>query len=248
MFAAAGAHAIADRAATGATLSPGGRGGGLGGVMWAAIPALLKIVTRANETITSLLLNYVAAIVLNWLVFEPWKDPQSLGQAYSTELIGSQRLPILWGNRVNIGIVLGPIAAIAVFFLLRRSRWGFRLQVLGGNPDAARRAGFNVAGLTVSALLVGGALAGLAGFVELAGVEGRLRPDIMPGYGYIAFLAAWLARHHPIRVIGAAFVLAAIAVGGNGLKISAGLSGAAVNILMGMVLLVGRGWGRKEQG
>jgi simple sugar transport system permease protein len=244
--ATAAGQALGDGTPMWFTLTVMGLAGAVGGLAWAALPALLKVTMRANETITSLLLNYVAAIILSWLVFGPWKDPSSLGQAYSEELVGAQRLPILWGSRVNAGILVAPIAALVVFVILRWSRWGFRLQVFGGNPDAAFRAGFSVRLLAVSALTAGGALAGLAGFVELAGIEGRLRPDIMPGYGYIAFLAAWLARHHPLRAVVSAFVLAAIAVGGNGLKISAGLSGAAVNILMALVLLAVLGWGGKE--
>ncbi len=241
------AYALGDGTSRLTTLLVMGGAAAVGGMMWAAIPAVLRVVTRANEAITSLLLNYVAAFALNWLVFEPWKDPTSLGQAYSEALTESQRLPIMWGSRVNVGIVLAPIAAMVVFVLLRSTRWGFRLRVLGGNPDAAFRAGFHVRWLAFSAMIAGGMLAGLAGFVEIAGVEGRLRPDVMPGYGYVAFLAAWLARHHPLRAIAAAFVLAAIAVGGTGLKISAGLSGAAVNILMALVLLAVLGWGRRSE-
>lgn len=243
----AAAHLLGDGGATAPTLVVMAGAAAIAGALWAAIPAALKAFTRANETITSLLMNYLAIILLNWIVFEPWKDPASLGQAYSEELTGPQRLPILWGSRVNVGILIAPIAAVVVFVALRHSRWGFRLRVLGGNPDAAHRAGFSVTALWASALCAGGALAGLAGFVEIAGIEGRLRPDVMPGYGYVAFLAAWLARHDPFRAIGAAVVLAAIAVGGNGLKISAGLSGAAVNILMALVLLAVLGWGRKAR-
>jgi simple sugar transport system permease protein len=241
------AYALGENTSQPVSLVVMGLAAALGGMAWAAIPALLRVVMRANEAITSLLLNYVAATFLSWLVFEPWKDPTSLGQAYSEALTESQRLPIMWGSRVNAGILIAPIAAIVVFVLLRSTRWGFRLRVLGGNPDAAFRAGFRVRWLAFSAMAAGGMLAGLAGFVEIAGVEGRLRPDVMPGYGYVAFLAAWLARHHPLRAVLAAFVLAAIAVGGTGLKISAGLSGAAVNILMALVLLAVLGWGRRSE-
>lgn len=240
------AYALGDGRSTAVNLVVMALAAATGGMLWAAIPAILRVTTRANEAITSLLLNYVALIFLNWLVFEPWKDPTSLGQAYSEALTETQRLPILWGSRVNVGILIAPIAAVVVFVLLSATRWGFRLRVLGGNPEAAFRAGFRVRWLAFSAMAAGGMLAGLAGFVEIVGVEGRLRPDVMPGYGYVAFLAAWLARHQPLRCVLAAFVLAAIAIGGNGLKISAGLSGAAVNILMALVLLAVLGWGKRS--
>ena len=221
-----------------------GIGGAAAGAAWALIPALLKVWLRTNEAIVSLLLNYVAVIVLTWLVFEPWKDPRSTGQAYSTSLPRDERLPILWANRVHVGIILAVAAAIGIWLLFRSTRWGFKLQVLGGNPEAARRAGLKVGSLAVAAMALGGALAGLGGMLEVTGVESRLRPGIMVGFGYIGFLASWLARHDPLKCILAAFVLAAIAIGGNGLKISAGVSGAAVNVLMALVLLAVLGFAR----
>jgi ABC-type uncharacterized transport system permease subunit len=218
-----------------------------GGALWAAVPAVLRLTTGANEAITSLLLNYVAGLVLTWLVFERWKDPASLGQAYSEELDARSRLPIMWGERVHIGILIAVVAALIVWLVLRSTTWGFKLGVLGGNPEAARRAGFRVSDLAVVAMLVGGALAGLAGMVELSGVEARLRPEMLVGYGYIAFLASWLARHNPLKAMVSSLALAAIAVGGFGLKISAGLSGAAVNVLMALILLAVLGFAQKKE-
>jgi general nucleoside transport system permease protein len=222
-------------------------GGALAGGLWAAIPAILRVALKTNEAITSLLLNYTAGLILTWLVFEPWKDPQSLGQAYSEPLGDHQVLPVVWGNRVHLGIFIAALAAIGVWLLLRATRWGFRLRVLGGNPEAARRAGFAVGGLTLGAMVLGGALAGLGGAIELAGVESRLRPDLMVGFGFVGFLASWLVRHDPLKLIGSSFLLAAIAVGGTGLKISSGLSGAAVNVLMALTLLAVLGWGQKKE-
>jgi simple sugar transport system permease protein len=223
-----------------------GLAGAAAGAAWAAVPALLRLTTGANEAITSLLLNYVAGLLLTWLVFETWKDPASLGQAYSEELDATTRLPMMWGERVHVGILIALGAAVGVWLLLRSTTWGFRLGVLGGNPEAARRAGFRVSGLAVGAMLVGGALAGVAGMIELSGVEARLRPNMMAGFGYIAFLASWLARHHPLKAIVSSFALAAIAVGGFGLKVRAGRSGAAVNVLMALVLLAVLGFAQKR--
>lgn len=219
-------------------------GGALFGGLWAAIPAVLRLVCRMNEAIASLLLNYVAGLIVTWLCFEPWKDPQSLGQAYTPELAGNERLPILWGSRVHVGVVIAIAVGVLVWLLLRSTTWGFKLGVLGGNPEAARRAGLAVGGLSIAAMVLGGALAGLGGAIEVAGVEARLRPEILAGYGYIGFLVAWLGRHHPLKVMAAAGLLGAIAVGGSGLRIASGLSGAAVNILMAVVLFAVLGWGR----
>lgn len=218
-------------------------GAGFGG-LWAAIPAVLRLVCRMNEAIASLLLNYIAGLIVTWLCFEPWKDPQSLGQAYTVELAPNERLPILWGSRVHLGVVIALAVGIGCWLIVRSTTWGFKLGVLGGNPEAARRAGLAVGGLSVAAFVLGGALAGLGGAIEVAGVESRLRPEILAGYGYIGFLVAWLGRHHPLKVMGAAVLLGAIAVGGSGLRIASGLSGGAVNILMAVVLFAVLGWGR----
>ncbi len=212
-------------------------GGAALGALWAFVPAVLRQVFATNEAITTLLLNYLASLVLTWLVFEPWKDPTSLGQAYSTELDDGSRLGILWGNRVHLGVVIAVVAAVVVWLVLSRTRWGFRLRVLGGNPEAARRAGFGVGGLALGAMVAGGALAGLGGMLELSGVEGRLRPELLTGFGYTAFLASWLARHHPLKAIAASILLGGIVVGGFGLKIATGLSGGAVDVLTALVLL-----------
>jgi general nucleoside transport system permease protein len=244
--AAGTAYAVGDTLPAGPSLVLIGLGGAVAGMAWALVPALLRIWFETSEAIVSLLLNYLAYIVLAWLVFEPWRDPVSTGQAYSTQLTGTQRLPLLWGNRVNIGILVALVAVPLVWWAFRRTRWGFRLRVVGGNPEAARRAGMNVKGLVVSAFATGGILAGIGGMVAVAGVEGRLRPDLLVGFGYIAFLASWLGRHQPWKVAIAAVALSAIAVGGTGLKIAAGLSGGAVNVLMALILLAVLGWGRKE--
>jgi general nucleoside transport system permease protein len=214
------------------------------GALWAAIPVTLKIATSTNEAITSLLLNYVAIRMLRWLVFEPWKDPASLGQAYSREIEPAAQLPTIWGDRVHAGVLIAVGAAVVVWLLLSFTRWGFRLRVLGGNAEAARRAGMPVGLLALSAVLLGGALAGLGGAIEVSGVESRLRTDLLVNFGYIGFLASWLARHHPLKAILASLLLGGIAVGGFGLRISTGLSAAAVTMLMALVLLAVLGFAR----
>ena len=252
LLGAVGAFVVADRLAGAvpavATLGLMVLGGAVAGALWAAIPALLKVFTRTNEAISSLLLNYIAGLVITWLCFEPWKDPMSLGQAYSRELEGVERFSVIWGNRVHAGIFVAVVAALVLWAVLRYSTWGFTLRVLGGNPAAAHRAGLAVGGLSIAAMVVGGAMAGIGGMVEVAGTEGRLRPDLLAGVGFIGFLASWLARHDPLKIIASSLLLGAIAVGGSGLKITAGLSGGAVNILMALVLFGVLGWGSSPRG
>ena len=210
---------------------------------WVGVAALLRETTGTNEAISTLLSNYLAFLLLGWLVFGRWKDPAATGFPRTRILEDNEQLPVLWG-RVHVGIVVALVAAVVVAVVLRSTRWGFRLRVLGGNPEAARRAGFGSGRLAASALMVGGALAGLGGMLQVSGVEAQLRPAIMTGYGFTGVLAAWMVRQHPLRAIASSALLAAIAVGGNGLKIREGLSSASVNILMALLLLAVLGWSR----
>ena len=131
---------------------------------------------------------------------------------------------------------------VGLTFLLTRTAFGRHVYAVGGNAEAARRAGFAVGLLLIGAMAVGGALAGLGGFAQLAGTEFKLRPGFLVTYGYIAFLASWLARHRPVRVAVAAVVLAAISVSGDSLQLDSRLPAATVNVLMALVLLAVFGW------
>ena len=213
--------------------------------LWVGAAALLRETTGTNETISTLLSNYLAFLLLGWLTFGRWKDPGATGFPRTRILEDVERLPLLWG-RVHVGIIVAVVAAVIVWAVLRWTPWGFRLRVLGGNAEAARRAGFRSGPLAASALMVGAALAGLGGMLQVTGVEGQLRPSMMAGYGFTGLLASWMVRHHPIKAIASSALLAAIAVGGNGLKIRAGLSSASVNILMALLLLAVLGWGQRR--
>lgn len=218
--------------------------GALAGALWSGLAGVLRQTVRVNEAITTLLLNYVAIDVLLYLIYEPWKDPDGSGQPATRALAESARLPLLSGSRVHTGVFVALGATALVWFAFRHTSWGFRLRVVGGNPEAARRAGLRVGGLLLSAMLVGGALAGLGGMVHFAGAELKLRPGMTLNFGYIAFLASWLARHEPLKVAGAAVLLSAIAISGDSLQIDSGLPAATVNILMGLVLVAVMGRSR----
>ncbi|MCU1353505.1 MAG: inner-rane translocator [Acidimicrobiales bacterium] len=207
------------------------------GAAWSGIAAVLRLGSGINEAVTTLLLNYVAVDVMLFLIYDKWKDKNGSGQPASAPLPISQRLSLLGTSRVHIGIIVALVAAVVCWLVLRRTSWGFRLSVVGGNPEAARRSGLRVNALVLSAMLVGGALAGLGGLTQLAGAEFKLRPGFVATYGYLGFLASWLGRHRPLHVAGAALVLSAIAIGGDSLQIDSALPGATVNILIALVLL-----------
>jgi simple sugar transport system permease protein len=209
---------------------------GAAGAAWAGIAAALKLAGNVNEAISTLLLNYIGVDVLAYLVYGSWRDAAGNGQPAAKPLPAENALPGL-GDYAHIGIVVALVAAGVVAFALKRTRWGFMLRCVGGNPVAARRAGLKVGFLLLTAMAIGGALAGLAGMIQFTGLEGQLRPGIAATFGYTGFLASWLARHQPAKVVLAALLLAAIAVAGGSLQITSHLPGSAVNILMAVVLL-----------
>lgn len=221
--------------------------GALGGALWAGIAALLRLWVGISEAVTTLLLNYVALNVMFFLIYDSWKDPNGSGQPASRPLPVPQRFPLLGSSTVNQSVFLALIGAAAVWFLLTRTRLGFQLRVVGGNAEAARRAGLKVGMLLLGAMLLGGALAGLGGVAQLAGSEFKLRPGFLVSYGYIGFLASWLARHDPPKVAIAALVLGAISITGDSLQIDSQLPAATVNVLMALVLIAVFGFAGKRQ-
>lgn len=211
--------------------------GAVGGAIWAGVAGLLRVYFQLNETISTLLLNYVAVLVVALSVHTVLKDPDSFNWPFSPPFAEQARLVTIGGTRLHWGVLLAPIAAIVVWYLFGRTFWGLRLRVVGGNPEAARRAGFDVARIQLIVFLVAGALAGVAGMLEVAGVEGRLRPTTAIGYGYVGFLAAWMVKHHPLWLIASSVLLAVIAVSGDTLQITAQLPASSVKILMALVLV-----------
>ncbi len=210
--------------------------GALGGAAWAAIPALLRVVGNMNEAISTLLLNYVAVLFVNYYVYGPWRDPASFNWPFSAPFPDSATLPVIYGNRVHAGIFLVPVVLAAMFLVLRYTRIGFEMRAVGGNAIAAERSGIPVKRYLFGALIVGGAVAGLAGMAEVTGTQGRLRPGISVQYGYIGFLASWLGGHRPVGILLASLLFGAIAVGGDSLQLGADLPGSTVNVLMALML------------
>lgn len=206
------------------------------GALWAGLAAAMRLVAGVNEAISTLLLNFVALDVLMFLIYQPWRE-SPVGQPATRELVDAAKLPVVTGTKVNVGIVLALVLAVVVYVALHRTRWGFKISVAGGNAEAARRSGLNVPALVVSALLIGGALAGLAGMIQFAGVEYKLRPSFGYQLGYTSFLACWLARHQPFPILVAAFVFAALSVSSDSLQLDAGVPAASIHVLTALVLI-----------
>jgi simple sugar transport system permease protein len=217
----------------------------LAGAAWAGLAAMLRQFVGISEAVTTLLLNYIALDLMFFLIYDRWKDRSGSGQPTTRALPVDERLSLLFG-RVHVGILLAIGAALLIGLIFKVTSWGFRLRVVGGNAEAARRSGLKVGALLISAMAVGGALAGLGGLTQLAGAEFKLRSGFVAGYGYIGFLASWLGRHRPAYVVLSAVVLSAIVIGGDSLQIDSKLPAASVNVLMAVTLLMVFGFGRKK--
>lgn len=211
--------------------------GVLGGMAWAAIPALLRVRFNANEILVSLMLTYVAILLLSYLVHGPLRDPDGFNFPESRLFHGSATIPpLLSGTRLHFGMLLVPLAAIGVWLLMTRTILGFQLRVYGDAPRAARFAGYREPRVVWFSLLLGGGLAGLAGILEVAGTIGQLNPVISPGYGFTAIIVAFLGRLHPLGVVLGGLVMALTYLGGENAQIEIGLPSAVTGLFQGVLL------------
>jgi len=211
--------------------------GVLGGMLWAAIPALLRTRFNANEILTSLMLTYIAALLLSLLVHGPLRDPDGFNFPESRLFHAAATLPvILDGTRLHIGALVALFLAVATWMLLSRTLLGFALKVNGIAPRAGKFAGFTQNRLIWFSLLFCGACAGCAGLFEVSGPIGQLLPTISPGYGFTAIIVAFLGRLHPIGVVFAGLVMALSYLGGESAQISLNLPVAVTGVFQGMLL------------
>ncbi len=209
--------------------------GMVAGALWAAIPAALRAYLGVNETITTLMMNYVAVLWVSYLYHGPWRDPAGYGFPGTAQFPRSAWLPLLYG-RVHLGLVFAVVAAAIMWFLLQRTKWGFEIRITGENPQAARYIGIDIARNIVLVMLVSGALSGLAGACEVSGVMHRLQQGLTVGYGYTAIIVAWMSQLNAWGVLLVAFVLAALLVGGDQIQLAMGLPAAMALVIQGALL------------
>lgn len=220
--------------------------GFVGGALWGLIPAALKAFLSVNEIITSLMLNYVAILWIQYLYYGPWKDPLGFGFPGTAPFVEAAWLPRLkdlaWlpqvfnTGRLHTGLGLAIVAAILVWLLLDRTRWGYEIKIIGENPRAARYAGISIVRNILLVMIISGGLAGLAGFVQVAGISHRLQQGIVVGDGYTAIIIAWLAQLNPFGVLIVAVLMAGLFVGGDQIQITMGLPAAVALVLQGLIL------------
>ena len=203
------------------------------GGIWIAIVGALRHYRAVNETISSLLMNYIAIALLNHLVEGPWKDPSSLNKPSTFPIPELYQLGNIGTTRIHYGLIYGLVACAIAYFLIQHTTFGFAARTAGGNVKAARIAGLPVGQLTIIICFLAGSCAGLAGMVEVAAVQGQANASIVAGYGYAGILVAFIARYNPLAIL-----LGGIINSGGALQRSFGMPDATVLVFQGLVFLV----------
>ncbi len=217
-----------------------GIAGFIGGAFWGFIPGILKARLNVNEIITTLMLTYVAVLWNNYWVYGPWSErgfgmtatfPKAAWMPRFTDY--AAQFPAMRGITAHFGIFVAIVLAIVMWILLRSSKWGFEISVIGDNNRAARYAGINLRRNIIVVMMISGGFAGLAGMIEVAGVVHRLQERFSPGYGFTAIIIAWLAKLNPLAIIPVAYLFGGLLVGGDAIQ-PAGVA----NMLQGVILFV----------
>ena len=208
-----------------------------GGMAWAALVALLRDKFNASEILVSLMLVYVAVLVLGYLVYGPWKNPLGYNFPQTRNFDAVTQIPrLMKGSRMNIGVVIALLGAAGLWIFLFRTRAGFSLQVGGLAPAAARYAGFSSRKALWTALLVSGGAAGLAGGLEVAGPIGQLTPYVPAGYGFAAIIVAYVGRLHPVGMVLSAVLMSMFYIGGELAQSRLGLPKSLTGVFQGLLL------------
>jgi ABC-type uncharacterized transport system permease subunit len=208
-----------------------------GGGLWIAFAGGLRHYRGVNETISSLLLVYIALAILNQLVEGPMRDPTSLNKPSSREIGAANMIGTIPGTDIHWGFAFGIVAALLAYVLIYHTVFGFAARVAGGNMRAAKLVGLAVGPLVLVTCFLAGGAAGLAGMVEVAAVQGRANANLAVGYGFTGILVSFLARHNPLAVIPVAVLLGGIGASGGLLQRRLGMPDASVLVLQGIIFV-----------
>jgi simple sugar transport system permease protein len=225
--------------------------GAVGGAALSLVAGGLRARFGVNETITTLLLNYVGVLLVNFAVYGPWKDPANLGWPATIEFPDAATVPGLFGTRAHAGLILAVILAVLLHVVFARGRLGLRLRVLRDNERVGRMAGLSYARMVLLTMVVGGAIAGLAGIVETSAIQGRLQPGISLGYGLTGFLVAWLSGHSFLLAVPLSILIGGLIAAGDTLQLFAKVPASSVTILLGLLfaaMLAAAGIAKKRAG
>jgi simple sugar transport system permease protein len=209
--------------------------GAAAGALWAGVPAFLKTRLKVDETLVTLMLNYVAILFSEYLYYGPWRDPKGYGFPGSALFPESAWLPRIFG-RAHFGAYFVIVLAVLLFVIIKRTRWGFELTIIGNSPKAARYQGIAVGRNIFLAILFSGAMSGLAGACEVTGISHRLQQGLSLGYGYTAIIIAWMSQLNPLAIPFVSILMAGILVGGDQVQLMMGLPAAMGVVMQGLIL------------
>lgn len=210
--------------------------GFLAGGCWAVLTILPKVFFQVNETIVTLMSNYVALLFINYWCYGPWRDRGGNNYPYSPIIPDYAKLPTFGDSRLHAGLLIGICAAVLLFLFFRYTTQGYQMRVIGDNPSAARYAGIPVAKSVLLAMFISGGIAGLAGVAQIGGVTWRLEPDISNGAGYTAIIIAYLSKLNPFVIVLVSILFGGLIQGGLSLQIM-GISSKIVSMIQGIILL-----------
>jgi general nucleoside transport system permease protein len=215
--------------------------GFIGGGLWGALPGYLKARFQVNEVITTILLNYIAILLVSYFTHGPLREDQTSAAAlpHTAEVQLSSRLPFIWeGTRLHAGFIVGIVLVALMLFLIYRTSFGFKARAVGFSPQAARYAGMRVVAIIVGAMFISGGLAGVAGVVEILGVQRRLRAGFSSGTGYTAIAIALLGQNNPVGIFLAALLFGALEAGVNNMEALAGVPATIVEVIQAVVIFL----------
>lgn len=204
------------------------------GALWGLIGVLPLALWRVNEVITTLMLNYIAMLWVDYLIYGPWRNPKH-GFPLSVAFGENARLPVLGSSRVHLGLLFALAAVLFVTIVLRNTKWGYQIKVIGGNRNAAEYAGIPIKRNLLLVMMVSASFAGIAGMAEVSGICHRLQPGISPGYGYSGIIVAWLSRLNPIAITIMSVFFGGLLVGGFMMQ-AEGLPAGIVYMLQATIL------------
>ena len=208
------------------------------GGAWIGAVGALKHFRGVNETISSLLLNYIAIAILNFLVVGMLRDPETLNKPSTHHIGEANMIGAMWDSSIHWGLGIGLVVCIVLWFVMRRTTFGFSVDMAGGNVRAAQISGLPVGRLVLIACFMGGAAAGVAGMIEVAAVHGRANTSLNAGYGYAGILVAFIARHNPIAIIPVAILLGGIQASSGLLQRAHDLPDATALVMQGIIFVI----------
>ena len=215
--------------------------GALGGALWGLVPGILKGIIGTNEIITTLMMNFIAYTIIDYLIYGPWRSPRAYNFPFTDPVPPNTQLPVIGDTRFSpIGFVIFIFTTLLMYFIVKRTRLGFEIRAFGANPEAAYASGMSFAKIAILGMFLSGLMAGIAGSIQLLAVHHYLGPkpwNITEGLGYTAILAAWLACLNPLAIILSSFLLGGLVNGSFNLRAALNQPAGVVDLMTSTMLL-----------